>query len=220
MKHTFAPLRPSRALLASLLVLLVSAWAAVALADDGAQTFLEGQHQKVMALLHQPASPARDSQVSALLDGMIDYAELARRTFGFPCPASVPSCTNHWAELTDAQKAEMTGLLQKLISKNYQKNLIKTLDYDIAYKGNQEAGGVTRVRTEATSKVNPRDPSIQIDYVVAGKPGAYKVVDIVTEGSSLTKNYYDQFHRMLTTPDQGYPYIVKKVNDKIAQLSS
>ena len=44
-----------------------------------------------------------------------------------------------------------------------------------------------------------------------------KHVDIVTEGSSLTKNYYDQFHKFLTTPGQGYPHIVKKLNEKIAK---
>jgi phospholipid transport system substrate-binding protein len=210
--------RSSRPILAVLVTLLLASWASLALADDGAQPFMEGQHQKIIALLHQAASPARDAQVSSLLDGMIDYAELARRTFGVPCPAAVPSCSHHWTDLTDAQKAEVTGLLQKLVSKNYQKNLIKTLDYDISYKGNQDAGGATRVRTEASSKLNPRDPPVQIDYIIAGGPGTYKVVDIITEGSSLTKNYYDQFHRMLTTPDQGYPYLVKKLNDKIAQL--
>ncbi len=30
----------------------------------------------------------------------------------------------------------------------------------------------------------------------------------------MTKNYYDQFHRMLTTAGQGYPYLVKKLQDK------
>jgi ABC-type transporter MlaC component len=185
------------------------------------QAYLQAQHQKIFALLRQPASPARDTQISATLDQMIDYQDLARRTFGIPCPEAVPSCTDHWSSLTDAQKSEVTGLLQKLVSKNYQKNLIKTLDYDITYKGTQAAGGAVRVRTEATNKQKPRDPPVQIDYVTVsapGAPGGYRVVDIITEGSSLTKNYYDQFHRMLTTPDQGYAYIVKKLNDKIAQM--
>jgi len=44
-----------------------------------------------------------------------------------------------------------------------------------------------------------------------------RVVDIVTEGSSLTKSYYDQFHRMLTNAGQGYAYIVRKLNEKLAQ---
>jgi phospholipid transport system substrate-binding protein len=204
--------------LAFLVVLLLGAWSVLARADDGAQTFLEAQHQKVATLLHQAASPARDAQVSAVLDGMIDYGELARRTFGVPCPSAVPGCTHHWTELTDAQKAEVQGLLQKLVSKNYQKNLIKTLDYDISYKGNQDAGGgATRVRTEATSKVNVRDPPVQIDYVIAGGPGSYKVVDIITEGSSLTKNYYDQFRKKMNNPAEGYPNIVEKLKEKIAK---
>jgi phospholipid transport system substrate-binding protein len=212
--------RVIRSLAPVLLTLLalagVLALAGSARADQ--QTYLEAQHQKIFALLRQPASAGRDAQISATLDQMIDYAELARRTFGLPCPESVPSCTNHWETLTDAQKAEVSGLLQKLVSKNYQKNLIKTLDYAITYKGMQAAGGGTRVRTEASNKLQPRDPPVQIDYIIVGPEGSYRVVDILTEGSSLTKNYYDQFHRMLTNPDQGYAYIVKKLNDKIASL--
>ena len=57
---------------------------------------------------------------------------------------------------------------------------------------------------------------LQVDYVILGGGDKYKVVDIVTEGSSMTKNYYDQFHRMLTTEGQKYPYLVQKLRDKIA----
>jgi phospholipid transport system substrate-binding protein len=210
-------MKPLVSLLLSLLALTAAlVYAPAARADE--QAYLEAQHQKIFALLRQPASAARDAQISSTLDQMINYQDLARRTFGVPCPDAVPTCTNHWDGLADAQKAEVTGLLQKLVSKNYQKNLIKTLDYDISYKGSQAAGGGIRVRTEATNKLKPRDPPVQIDYVIVGAAGSYRVVDIITEGSSLTKNYYDQFHRMLTTPDQGYAYIVKKLNDKIAQM--
>jgi phospholipid transport system substrate-binding protein len=209
--------RAAKTLLSALLSFMLLVWASLAIADDGAHAYLEAQHQKISGLLRQPPSPARDTQVSASLDRMIDYGELTRRTFGLPCPASVPSCTNHWGELSEAQRAEVAGLLQRLVSKNYQKNLIKTLDYDVVYKGTQDQGGASRVSTEASSKLKPRDPPIQIDYIIQGTTGAYHVVDVLTEGSSLTKNYYDQFHRMLTTPDQGYAYIVKKLNDKLAQ---
>jgi len=207
-----------KTLLSTLLLVSVLTLVRAAFAQGGAQAFLEGQHQKITALLHQPSSAARDSQVSAVLDRMVDYDELARRTFGQPCPDAVPSCTNHWDGLTGAQKAEVSNLLHQLVSKNYQKNLIKTLDYTITYKGTQAQGGASRVQTEATSKLNPRDPAVQVDYVLLGSSDAYHVVDIITEGSSLTKNYYDQFHRMLTSQDQGYSYLVRKLNDKIAQL--
>jgi phospholipid transport system substrate-binding protein len=204
--------------LSVLLLFSVLCVASVAHADEGAQQFVENEHVKVTALLRQPASAARDGQVNALLDGMVDYDELVRRAFGQPCPSALPGCKNHWAELTDAQKTEVRDLLKRLVEKNYRKNLIKTLDYDVTYKGSREgAAGEARIRTEAKSKLKPRDPAVQVDYVVRGDGGNYHVVDIVTEGSSLTKNYYDQFHRMLTNPAQGYPHVVKKLNDKLAK---
>jgi ABC-type transporter MlaC component len=186
-------------------------------ADDPATTFVRAQHDQLRTLLRQAQTPARDNQMTASLAQMVDYDEMTHRAFGQPCPADLPSCKNHWAELTDAQKAEVGGLLRRLVEKNYRKNLGKTVDYDVTYQGASGVSGDTAVHTEATSKSKPRDPAVLVDYIVHGSPGALHVVDIVTEGSSLTKSYYDQFHRMLTNPDQGYAYIVRKLNEKLAQ---
>jgi ABC-type transporter MlaC component len=91
----------------------------------------------------------------------------------------------------------------------------------VSYRGAKEQGeNLAKIRTEAKSKAKPRDPAVQVDYVIMGSGANYKVIDIVTEGSSMTKNYYDQFHRMLTTGGQGYPYLVQKLRDKIAKKES
>jgi ABC-type transporter MlaC component len=204
---------------ASLLVVLAAAFlSSVALADDGAQGFVQQEQQKLMALLHQPASASRAAQIEHELDVMVDYDELTRRAFGEPCPISIPSCTDHWknGELSDAQKTEVSGLLKRLVVKNYQKNLEKTLDYDVTYRGSRDAGTDTKVRTEAKSRLKPRDPAVQVDYIVHGENGHDKVVDIVTEGSSLTKNYFDQFDKKLKDPSLGYANIVQKLREKIA----
>jgi ABC-type transporter MlaC component len=205
--------------LSRFVIILVAglAMAGTASADEGAQKFIQSEHVKLEAILRQPATPARDAQLTNTLETMVDYEELARRAFGQPCAHAISQCTNHWGELTDQQKAEVAGLLKKLVEKNYKKNLIKTLDYEVTYMGQKDLGGDAKVRTEAKSKLKPRDPAVQVDYVVKGAGNGYKVVDIVTEGSSLTKNYYDQFHKFLTTPGQGYPHIVKKLNEKIAK---
>lgn len=189
-------------------------FAGAALAGDP-QGYMQTQHVSMTTLLKQPASSSRDAQIATLLDGMIDYEELVRRSFGEPCPPAVPSCTDHWKQLSDAQKTEIVGLIKKLVQKNYRKNLIKTLDYDISYNGAKQQNGDFRVKTEAKSKAKPRDPVVQIDYILETSNGSYKVVDIVTEGSSMVKVYYDQFHKFMTTDGQGYPTIVQKVTAKI-----
>ncbi|HEY2515735.1 MAG TPA: ABC transporter substrate-binding protein, partial [Polyangiaceae bacterium] len=194
-----------------------AAWAPPAQAADP-QTFVQAEHDKLRGLLHQPKTGARDAAVQRELDGMVDYEELARRTFGQPCPPALGSCTNHWGELSDAQKAEVTTLLKQLVTKNYQKNLEKTLDYDVTYKG-VKAGdaGDTKVRTEAKAKDKPRDPSVLVDYVVHERDGKVYVVDVITEGSSLAKAYYEQFDKKLKNKDEGYPNIVAKLREKIAK---
>jgi ABC-type transporter MlaC component len=181
---------------------------------DSAKTFVEREHSQIKKLVEQNAPK---DEVRKAIDGMVDYDQLSMRTLGKPCPPTVPSCTNHWDDLTPEQRAEVTGLLRKLVEKNYHKNLDKTRDYDVSFRGAKDQGeNVSKIKTEAKSKVKPRDPAVQVDYVILGVGDKYRVIDIVTEGSSMTKNYYDQFHRMLTTAGQGYPYLVKKLQDKVA----
>lgn len=199
---------------AAVLTLASTLFVGSAAADvDGAKTFVEREHGQIKKLVEQNA-PSDD--VRKAIDGMVDYEELSKRTMGKPCPPTIPSCTNHWDGLTPEQRTEVTGLLRKLVEKNYHKNLNKTKDYDIAYRGAKDQGdNLSKIKTEAKSKLKPRDPAVQVDYVILGVGAHYRVIDIVTEGSSMTKNYYDQFHRMLTTPAQGYPYLVQKLRDKI-----
>ncbi|MFO0680290.1 MAG: ABC transporter substrate-binding protein [Polyangiaceae bacterium] len=193
-------------------------FAGTASAESAAETFFQAEQAKLQTLLRQPASPARDAEVTKVMDRLVDYDELTRRAFGQPCPGTLKTCTDHWSELNDAQKTQVKDLLKKLIEKNYRKNLVKTLDFDITYKGAQEVGTDSKIRTEAKNKVNTREPSVRIEYLM-GQKGAstYVVKEITTEGSSLTKNYYDQFHKMLTTADQGFPHIVKKLTEKLAK---
>lgn len=190
---------------------------ALASADAGAKGFVETTHAKLNGLLNQPASAAREAQITAEMDAAIDYDVLARRTFGDPCPTGVKTCTNHWKDLTDAQKAESKDLLKKIVQKNYRKNLTKTQNFNVTFESATESGSDTRVRTLAKSKTEAREAPVTIDYIVAGTGGGYHIVDIVTESSSLAKNYYTQFHKMLTTDGQGYPYVVKKLNEKLAK---
>jgi ABC-type transporter MlaC component len=179
-----------------------------------AQGMVESRHAKLAQLLKQPESAARNAQVDAELSAMVDYAELTRRIFGSPCPAAVPSCTNHWNELNPTQQARMQELFTRLVQKSYRKNLVKTLDYDVAYRSTKTtAAGEVKVRTEAKSKSRPRDPAYMVDYLVLGS----QVVDIVTENSSMVKNYNDQVHRTLINPQQGFKHLETKLQEKVSQ---
>ncbi len=192
--------------LALTLTLAASAPAFAQSPDD----FVKTGHSQLTTLLQQPTSAQRDAQIAAAFDQMVDYSELVRRCF-----------KEHWSELDATKQAEVSDLLKQIVRKNYQKNLNRTLNYNITYTGQRAQGTDMVVRTEAQSRVNPRDPTVQIDYVIEGAPsGPYHVVDIVAENSSTVTGYYRQFHTMLTTQGQGYPYLVEKLKAKIARLNT
>ncbi len=211
-----------RSLLAPVALAFACALSSVpAHADDAAaQGFVEKQHLRLQTLLHEPKSPSRDEKISHELDTMVDYDELTRRAFGEPCPRTISTCTNWYAQLNDDQKRTVRDLLRQLIEKNYKKNLEKTLDYDVTYKGTKDdQDGDTRVRTEAKSKTKPRDPAVEVDYVVRDKSGKMMVVELVTEGSHLTKSYYTQFDKKFKAHPgdlkAGFDEIVTKLQEKI-----
>jgi phospholipid transport system substrate-binding protein len=198
-----------RSFLAIIALALTFATAATALAQTPDQ-FVQTGHAQLEALLKQPTSAQQAAQITATFDQLVDYNDLIQRCF-----------KEHWAQLTPAQQSTVSDLLKEIVRKNYQKNLKKTLNYNITYTGTRQSGSEVLVRTQAQSLVNPRDPVVQIDYLVAGpaNTGPYHVVDIVTENSSMVTNYYRDFHRFLTTPGQGYDYLVQKLKDKITRLN-
>jgi ABC-type transporter MlaC component len=207
-----APLR----LLAGSTILAVLAAAPPATADDP-QAFIQHEHAELERMLHQAPSPSRDTEVNRGLDGFVDYDELTRRAFGEPCHPNLPNCEDLWATYEPDKQHEVHDLLKQLVQNSYRKNLLKTLDFDIVYHGTREQGGDTRVVTEAQDRSKPHDPPVRVDYIVKQTANGLRVVDIVTEGSSLTKNYYDQFRKKMHNPNEGYPNIVAKLREKIAK---
>ena len=200
--------------LASALGLLAVALPAHA---EDAQGFIQREHAQLEAILRKPDSPARDAEVNQGLDAFVDYDEMTRRTFGEPCHPSLPNCEDLWAQLDEAKRHEVSDLLKQLVRKSYRKNLLKTLAYDIAYKGTRDQSGDTRVITEAQDRSKPRDPPVRVDYIVRQTDKGMTAVDFVTEGSSLVKNYYTQFKTKMHKDTEGYPNIVAKLREKIAK---
>lgn len=196
------------------LALSVTTLSFAASADTaGAQSFVQTQQGTIKKLVEANASK---DELTKAIDTMIDYEEITRRSLGSPCPTTVPNCTNHWAKLSPEDQKEFVSLYTQLVQKKVRENAQKTKDFDITYRGTKEAGAdMSKVKTEAKDKTKPRDPPTQVDYLVKGS-GPYKVIDLVTEGSVLSKNYYDQSHKILTTEGQGLPHLKQKLKDRIS----
>ena len=173
-------------------------------AGGSAEEFIQTRQAQVTTLLRQSQSGQRDKQVASVLDGMIAYEELAKR-----------SLAAHWADLSDAQHKEFTDILKRLVQRSYEKNIKNIISYRVEYLGEEPGSEGVVVHTRASSEQKPQEEPITIDYQLMQSGSTFKVVDIVTEGSSLVNNYKNQFHRIIQK--DGYETLVKRMKDKLAK---
>jgi len=166
-----------------------------------AGSFLEGQQKALSALIAKPKSPANDKQVAQIFDGLLDYERLAKDSLG-----------SSWAERTDAEKKEFQALLTKLVQAAYTKNIRSTLDYKIVIEGSKKAKEGELISTVARHKSDKRKEAIHINYLVHQIGGKWRVYDIITEGSSLVKNYKSQFRRIIRK--KGFSELLTRMRKK------
>lgn len=199
----FAARSPARfasvvALVASLALPAV-AWAGPAL------DAVKAKQTQLFALIAKPSTPETQKQIGALFDQMLDYPALAESSLGV-----------EWPKLTDPQKKEFTEVLKQLVKKSYEKNLQKTLNFNIEYLGESPAdGGASMVKTKATHKTDKRELPIEIHYKILKVGDGWKVRDIITEDVSLVEGYRSQFIKLIK--DKGYAGLIEKMKEKAAK---
>lgn len=154
-------------------------------------------------LLRQP-SPSNAQKVTVLFDEMLDYQALAEASLG-----------SEWAARTDAEKAEFSELLKQLVRKAYEKNLKKTLNYNVEYVSESTKNAGVVVKTKAVSKTDAREEPVEVAYVLVEKNGTWRVQDIITEDVSLVSSYRSQFTKIVKK--DGFPKLIQKMKDKIAK---
>jgi phospholipid transport system substrate-binding protein len=198
--------RMPRRLFAALATTLVLSFALGPLAWAGAATdVVRTKQTKLFEALRKPKSPAADQEVAALFDEMLNYRVLAEASLG-----------KEWAGRTEAERAQFEGLLKQLVQRAYERNLRKTLDYEIKYLGEEpQAAGATKVLTKAVHKTDTREEPIEINFRMGQRAGAWRVEDIETEGVSLVDSYRSQFTKILKK--DGWDALIKKMQDKIAK---
>ena len=189
-------------LFVSVLALALSAPAA-ALAGT-ATDVVQSKQSALFNLVKQTASASNEKKIGAIFDEMLDYSALAEASLG-----------SEWAARNDAERAEFSDILKQLVQKAYEKNLRKTIDFQIDYLGETPKAGAVTVLTKATSKVNAREEPIEISYKMVEKDGTWRINDIITEGVSLVSSYRNQFTKVIRK--DGFPALIKKMKDKLAK---
>ena len=150
------------------------------------------------------AKPGNEAKVTSTLDEILDHPALAEGSLG-----------SEWAARTDAEKTQFSDLLKQLVRRSYERNIKKTIGYNIEYVGETEKNAKIVVSTRAISKTDKRADPVEIDYTLAQKDGKWRIQDIKTDGVSLVSSYRSQFTKIVKK--DGFPALITKMKDKIAK---
>ncbi|WP_441291930.1 MlaC/ttg2D family ABC transporter substrate-binding protein [Sorangium sp. KYC3313] len=176
----------------------------VGLASAGTATDVVKARQTALFDLLKKGGGENQKKVGAVFDEMLDYSALAEASLG-----------SEWAARTDAEKQQFSELLKQLVRKAYERNLKKTLDFNVEYLGETASGSAITVKTKAVSRKDAREEPVEIAFKLAEKGGAWRVQDIVTEGVSLVGSYRAQFTKIIKK--DGFPALIQKMKDKLAK---
>lgn len=179
-----------------LLALPVTAFAAEA------ESFVKTKQTELITLLKQSKNPKSDPKIEAVCDQILDYVTMAKDSLG-----------EQWGERTDAERKEFQSLLKQLVQRAYRKNLSKTLNYELSYVGEEKNKDGTLVKTIAKDLSNAREAPVTIDFKVHKADNQLKIRDIVTEGSSLTLSYRNQFARIIKK--KGFDELLRRMKGRL-----
>ncbi len=172
----------------------------VALAASS-QSYLEAKQKALMEIIRKPKSAATEKELQTNFDALLDYDALARDSLG-----------NEWDKRTPEERQQFQALLTSLVQSSYTKNLRSTLDYNIVFEKTQPAKKGELVETVAQHKTDNRKEPIHINYLVHQVDGKWRVYDIITEGSSLVKNYNNQFRSIIKK--NGFSDLIERMKKK------
>ena len=167
---------------------------------EGPEAFVKAKQEELVKIL-RAGGPDEDKKLEVIFNTMLDYDALAQL-----------SLDKHWSGLSESERAEFTALLKQLVQRAYRKNIKKTLNYEVTYKGEGQANNGQLVRTVARNKEKPREQPVNVDYVLHQVGGQWRIFDVVTEGSSMVTNYKSQFGRIIKK--SGFAELLKKMRSK------
>jgi len=176
----------------------------LAQASGSADDYVRAEQADLVALLAQPKSPTREQKISAVMDRVFDFDDLAKRSLG-----------DDWNPLNEAQRSEFGGLLEQLVKQSYRRNLDKTKGWDVSYEKPTTVEGGVRVPTIAKHKTDKRKDPVSIDYLLHETKGQWRIFDVVIEGSSLVSNYQSQFRKIIRK--KGFGELVSRMKNRVAK---
>src|SRR5205814_2984203 len=104
--------------------------------------------------------------------------------------------------------------LRELIERNYVKQLRTNLDYQVLYNNEEVKENEATVSTTVKVKTQGKATDADIVYRLRRDGDRWVVWDVITDESSMVRNYRSQFAKIIS--EKSYDELIKKMKSKLA----
>jgi phospholipid transport system substrate-binding protein len=171
----------------------------------GAIDAFKTRHSAVIELVKSKAEAAK---LQAEVDNLLDYHALAESSLGGP---------RRFAGKCEPRCDEFEALLTRLIRENYLRRIRTDKEYSLTYAGEEKRPRQSRVITQVKHTKNGKEEVVEVVYVMHRVGDDWKVIDIITEGVSLAKNYKYEFNKILK--EKGIDELILRLDTKLTELA-
>jgi phospholipid transport system substrate-binding protein len=189
---------------ATALLVMSSVQDAWAQAGEQAVTFVKSTSDQLVAIANGADSPQEQRRrLQGVLESTVDIDGIGRFCLG-----------RSWGIATPDQQEEYTTLFHDLLVRKIASHLGR-------YRGVQVTVGLARTSVDTeiviTKIHRPNRSASQVDWVVGTDTGGPKIVDLLSEGTSLRLAQSEEFHAFLARRQYNVDALVQALRQNIAQ---
>lgn len=151
-----------------------------------------------------PESDVKRSEMRKIIDGFLDYDELARRALA-----------RHWEPLTPKQRKEFVSTLRELIERSYLKQVHGQADYKLVFDKETITGGEADVTATLHAMAKSKKVEVAMEYKLLYKGGRWLVYDVITDEQSMLENYRAEFNKIINK--ESFDALLKRMQKKVQE---
>lgn len=195
LKRFFGPI------LAALALIMTISAAQAAVSPQ--QAFIDTIASDVLAIVKNDSLDAttKSTKLENIFANTVDFDWVGKFVLG-----------RHFKTATPAQQKAYLDAYRPFIIKNYVSRLTKYTGQ--TYKITGTRAGSDGASLVSMQLVDPKGPPVLVDYRVSGKPGAFKVTDIVVEDVSLITTQRSEFNAVVSK--NGLDFLIEALKKKAA----
>jgi len=149
-----------------------------------------------------PEHDAKRSEMSKIVNGFLDFEELAHRALA-----------RHWDGLAPKQRTEFVGVLRDLIERNYIKQVHGQPNYELRFTKEAIKDGEATVDSTLDASHDGKKVTVEMEYKLLYKGGRWLVYDVITDEQSMLENYRAEFNKIITK--ESFDALLKRMKKRL-----